>query len=118
MTVILAIESSCDETGVGICELADDGTVTLADALRVNNTLEFINLRGNGITDVGGAALLQAIQPDVNKSVTAVWYRLNHISEELQAKLLEVLVLKCPPPPEPVKKKKGSKKKGAAAGTK
>ena len=29
MTTILAIESSCDETGVGICSLDDDGTVTL-----------------------------------------------------------------------------------------
>lgn len=27
--IILAIESSCDETGVGIAELDDDGTVTL-----------------------------------------------------------------------------------------
>ena len=27
--IILAIESSCDETGVGIAELGDDGTVTL-----------------------------------------------------------------------------------------
>ena len=26
---ILAIESSCDETGIGIAELAADGTVTL-----------------------------------------------------------------------------------------
>ena len=29
MTTILAIESSCDETGVGIAHLDDDGTVTL-----------------------------------------------------------------------------------------
>ena len=27
--IILAIESSCDETGVGIARLDDDGTVTL-----------------------------------------------------------------------------------------
>ena len=30
MTVILAIESSCDETGVGIAELGADGSVTFA----------------------------------------------------------------------------------------
>ena len=29
MTIILAIESSCDETGVGIAGLSSDGTVTL-----------------------------------------------------------------------------------------
>ncbi|MEX3758842.1 tRNA (adenosine(37)-N6)-threonylcarbamoyltransferase complex transferase subunit TsaD, partial [Mycobacteroides abscessus] len=29
MTVILAIESSCDETGVGIAELTPDGSVVL-----------------------------------------------------------------------------------------
>jgi N6-L-threonylcarbamoyladenine synthase len=29
MTTILAIESSCDETGVGIARLDNDGTVTL-----------------------------------------------------------------------------------------
>ncbi|MDT0550937.1 tRNA (adenosine(37)-N6)-threonylcarbamoyltransferase complex transferase subunit TsaD, partial [Streptomyces sp. DSM 41529] len=27
--IILAIESSCDETGVGIADLAEDGTVRL-----------------------------------------------------------------------------------------
>ena len=27
--IVLAIESSCDETGVGIAELSADGTVTL-----------------------------------------------------------------------------------------
>src|SRR5579872_3360807 len=29
MTIVLAIETSCDETGVGIARLHDDGTVTL-----------------------------------------------------------------------------------------
>ena len=29
MTIILAIDSSCDETGIGIAELTGDGTVTL-----------------------------------------------------------------------------------------
>ena len=33
MTIVLAIETSCDETGVGIARLDDDGTVALlADA--------------------------------------------------------------------------------------
>ncbi|PRC48326.1 tRNA (adenosine(37)-N6)-threonylcarbamoyltransferase complex transferase subunit TsaD, partial [Mycobacterium sp. ITM-2017-0098] len=27
--IVLAIESSCDETGVGIADLGDDGSVTL-----------------------------------------------------------------------------------------
>ena len=29
--IVLAIESSCDETGVGICELHDDGPQRMAD---------------------------------------------------------------------------------------
>ena len=41
MTTILAIESSCDETGIGIAELADDGTVTLlADEVGLGKTIE------------------------------------------------------------------------------
>ena len=68
MTTILAIESSCDETGVGIARLDADGTVTLlADevASSVDEHARFGGvepyLRGIGVTAGEIAALRAAL---------------------------------------------------------
>ena len=53
MTTVLAIESSCDETGVGIARLDADGTVTLlADevASSVDEHVRFGGVRGVAVS--------------------------------------------------------------------
>ncbi|GAA1895827.1 tRNA (adenosine(37)-N6)-threonylcarbamoyltransferase complex transferase subunit TsaD [Williamsia serinedens] len=65
--IVLGIESSCDETGVGIVDLADDGTVTmLADevASSVNEHARF----GGVVPEVASRAHLEAIVPTMRRA--------------------------------------------------
>lgn len=87
-------------------KIGDDGAAALADSLRTNRTLTFLNVRGNGITDVGASALLDSMTPPTNPSLTALWVQLNPISPELVGRITQVLAEKCPAPPETGKKKK------------
>jgi Ran GTPase-activating protein (RanGAP) involved in mRNA processing and transport len=91
--------------------LGDAGTVALAGSLATNRSLEFLNLRANGVTDEAAKVLMEQMKPDVNTTLLTAWMNLNHLSEAVTAELLQLHILKCPPPPDTGKKKKG--KKGA-----
>ena len=60
--IILGIESSCDETGVGIIDLAADGTMTiLADA--VASSMDQHARFGGVVPEIASRAHLEAMQP-------------------------------------------------------
>ncbi|MDM2296828.1 tRNA (adenosine(37)-N6)-threonylcarbamoyltransferase complex transferase subunit TsaD, partial [Mycobacteroides abscessus] len=59
MTVILAIESSCDETGVGIAELTPDGSVVLL-ADEVASSVEEHARFGGVVPEIASRAHLEA----------------------------------------------------------
>lgn len=70
MTTILAIESSCDETGVGIARLDADGTVTLlADELAssVDEHARF----GGVVPEIASRAHLEALGPTMRRAMAA-----------------------------------------------
>lgn len=68
MTIILAIESSCDETGVGICELAPDGTVTLL-ADEVASSVEEHTRYGGVVPEIASRAHLEALGPTMTRAL-------------------------------------------------
>jgi N6-L-threonylcarbamoyladenine synthase len=68
MTVILAIESSCDETGVGICQLAPDGTVTLL-ADEVASSVEEHTRYGGVVPEIASRAHLEALGPTMTRAL-------------------------------------------------
>ena len=68
MRTVLAIESSCDETGVGIAGLDDDGTVTLlADELAssVDEHARF----GGVVPEIASRAHLEALVPTMRRAL-------------------------------------------------
>ena len=68
MSTILAIETSCDETGVGIAGLDADGTVTfLADevASSVDEHARF----GGVVPEVASRAHLEALVPTMRRAL-------------------------------------------------
>ncbi|BBZ37648.1 tRNA (adenosine(37)-N6)-threonylcarbamoyltransferase complex transferase subunit TsaD [Mycobacterium conspicuum] len=70
MTVVLAIETSCDETGVGIARLDRDGTVTmLADevASSVDEHVRF----GGVVPEIASRAHLEALGPAMRRALDA-----------------------------------------------
>lgn len=70
MTIILAIESSCDETGVAIADLAAHGTVTLlADELAssVDEHARF----GGVVPEIASRAHLEALGPAMRRALGA-----------------------------------------------
>lgn len=70
MTVILAIESSCDETGVGIARLGADGGVTLlADELA--SSVEEHARFGGVVPEIASRAHLEALGPTVRRALGA-----------------------------------------------
>lgn len=68
MTIILAIESSCDETGVGICELADDGTVTLL-ADEVASSVDEHTRYGGVVPEIASRAHLESLGPTMRRAL-------------------------------------------------
>ncbi|MGZ8179217.1 tRNA (adenosine(37)-N6)-threonylcarbamoyltransferase complex transferase subunit TsaD [Williamsia sp. SKLECPSW1] len=65
--IVMGIESSCDETGVGIVDLADDGSVTmLADevASSVDEHARF----GGVVPEIASRAHLEAIVPTMRRA--------------------------------------------------
>jgi N6-L-threonylcarbamoyladenine synthase len=70
MTVILAIESSCDETGVGIAELASDGTVTLL-ADEVASSVDEHARFGGVVPEIASRAHLEALGPTMRRALAA-----------------------------------------------
>ena len=68
MTTVLAIETSCDETGVGIARLDSDGTVTmLADevASSVDEHVRF----GGVVPEIASRAHLEALGPAMRRAL-------------------------------------------------
>ena len=62
MTVILAIESSCDETGVGIARVDPDGTVTLL-ADEVASSVDEHARFGGVVPEIASRGVLEALGP-------------------------------------------------------
>jgi N6-L-threonylcarbamoyladenine synthase len=70
MTTILAIESSCDETGVGIARLDDDGTVTLL-ADEVASSVDEHARFGGVVPEIASRAHLEALGPTMRRALEA-----------------------------------------------
>ena len=69
--IILGIESSCDETGVGIIDLAADGTMTiLADA--VASSMDQHARFGGVVPEIASRAHLEAMQPVMHAALSEV----------------------------------------------
>jgi N6-L-threonylcarbamoyladenine synthase len=68
VTIILGIESSCDETGVGIVELGDDGAMTLL-ADEVASSVEQHARFGGVVPEVASRAHLEAMVPSMRRAV-------------------------------------------------
>lgn len=74
MTIILAIESSCDETGVGICDLADDGTVTLLADEVASSVEEHVRF-GGVVPEIASRAHLEALGPTMRRALEVAGVR-------------------------------------------
>jgi N6-L-threonylcarbamoyladenine synthase len=70
MTFILAIESSCDETGVGIAELSADGTLTLL-ADEVASSVDEHARFGGVVPEIASRAHLEALGPTMRRALKA-----------------------------------------------
>jgi N6-L-threonylcarbamoyladenine synthase len=70
MTVILAIESSCDETGVGIARLDAGGTVTLL-ADEVASSVDEHSRFGGVVPEIASRAHLEALGPTMRRALAA-----------------------------------------------
>jgi N6-L-threonylcarbamoyladenine synthase len=68
MTIILAIESSCDETGVGIARLDYDGTVTLL-ADEVASSVDEHARFGGVVPEIASRAHLEALGPTMRRAL-------------------------------------------------
>ncbi|CAN5541835.1 tRNA (adenosine(37)-N6)-threonylcarbamoyltransferase complex transferase subunit TsaD [soil metagenome] len=68
MMIILAIESSCDETGVGIARLDDDGTVTLL-ADEVASSVDEHARFGGVVPEIASRAHLEALGPTMRRAL-------------------------------------------------
>ncbi|RAU91186.1 tRNA (adenosine(37)-N6)-threonylcarbamoyltransferase complex transferase subunit TsaD, partial [Mycolicibacter senuensis] len=68
MTTVLAIESSCDETGVGITRLAADGTLTLL-ADEVASSVEEHTRFGGVVPEIASRAHLEALGPTMRRAL-------------------------------------------------
>ncbi len=70
MRTVLAIESSCDETGVGIAGLDDDGTVTLL-ADEVASSVDEHARYGGVVPEIASRAHLEALGPTMRRALAA-----------------------------------------------
>ena len=68
--IILAIESSCDETGVGIAELGGDGSVTLL-ADEVASSVDEHARFGGVVPEIASRAHLEALGPTMRRAIAA-----------------------------------------------
>jgi N6-L-threonylcarbamoyladenine synthase len=67
-TTILAIETSCDETGVGIARLDGDGTVTLLADEVASSVDEHVRF-GGVVPEIASRAHLEALGPAVERAL-------------------------------------------------
>jgi len=69
-TTILAIETSCDETGVGIARLDDDGAVTLLADEVASSVDEHVRF-GGVVPEIASRAHLEALGPAMRRALEA-----------------------------------------------
>src|SRR5947209_1658124 len=74
MTVVLAIETSCDETGVGIARLDADGAVTLLADEMASSVDEHVRF-GGVVPEVASRAHLEALGPAMRRALAAAGVR-------------------------------------------
>src|ERR1700727_2335322 len=70
MTTVLAIESSCDETGVGIARLDADGTITLLADEVASSVDEHVRF-GGVVPEIASRAHLEALGPAMRRALDA-----------------------------------------------
>ncbi len=68
MKIVLAIETSCDETGVGIARLDDDGSITLL-ADEVASSVDEHARFGGVVPEVASRAHLEALGPTMRRAL-------------------------------------------------
>ncbi len=73
MTIVLGIESSCDETGVGLVRAGDDGPVLLGHAL-ASSSDEHARF-GGVVPEIASRAHLEAMVPTVHRAFDAAGLR-------------------------------------------
>lgn len=69
MTIVLAIETSCDETGVGIARLDEDGTVTLLADEVASSVDEHVRF-GGVVPEIASRAHLEALGPAMRRAMS------------------------------------------------
>ncbi len=79
MTVVLAIETSCDETGVGIARLDADGTVTLLADEVASSVDEHVRF-GGVVPEIASRAHLEALGPAMRRALAGRGHRKNRTS--------------------------------------
>jgi N6-L-threonylcarbamoyladenine synthase len=78
MTIILGIESSCDETGIGIVRLESDGALTLL-ADEVASSVDQHARFGGVVPEVASRAHLEALVPSVTRAFAAAELELSDV---------------------------------------
>ncbi|OBF60255.1 tRNA N6-adenosine(37)-threonylcarbamoyltransferase complex transferase subunit TsaD [Mycobacterium sp. 852002-50816_SCH5313054-b] len=68
--IVLAIETSCDETGVGIARLGDDGSVTLLADEVASSVDEHVRF-GGVVPEIASRAHLEALGPAMRRALAA-----------------------------------------------
>ncbi|SFQ25592.1 N6-L-threonylcarbamoyladenine synthase [Amycolatopsis arida] len=76
--IVMGIESSCDETGVGLVRLHDDGTVELL-ADEVASSVEQHARFGGVVPEVASRAHLEAMVPTANRAFAAAGLELSDV---------------------------------------
>ena len=66
--IVLAIETSCDETGVGIARLDADGTVTLL-ADEVASSVDEHTRYGGVVPEIASLAHLESLGPTMRRAL-------------------------------------------------
>lgn len=78
MTIILGIESSCDETGIGIVRLGTDGSLTLL-ADEVASSVDQHARFGGVVPEVASRAHLEALVPSVTRAFATAELELSDV---------------------------------------
>jgi N6-L-threonylcarbamoyladenine synthase len=76
--IILGIESSCDETGVGIVRAATDGTLELL-ADEVASSMELHVRFGGVVPEIASRAHLEAMQPSMHRALATAGLTLQDV---------------------------------------
>jgi N6-L-threonylcarbamoyladenine synthase len=78
MTIILGIESSCDETGIGIVRIESDGALTLL-ADEVASSVDQHARFGGVVPEVASRAHLEALVPSVSRAFATARLELSDV---------------------------------------